>query len=327
MSDAAHIDSQAGRPKLTLPITPRTLNSVSSSNYEDTYGSHEESYNTDVVFRDTNEVDHDVCSPGKRDEHRRRFESFESWDSASDSCSSRDGALSDGVDEGNMLFMSYEASHELRELRATREVQHYGGMRVFRGLWGMVFYIGPHWYAILVMIGVILGIGFGFTFMLTPGLQLSETQQKLQKFIGTFLTMISLLTFLRCALVSDPGILQAYPEEANDTDDIGEEQWLPSHGMIYCRRCKVMQRKGTLHCEYCRVCIDEFDHHCPWIGKCVGGGNVTDFYIVEHYHPANIYRYRPLQLCDSDFVAFKKNWGGESSKGVRGSNADQVHTH
>lgn len=105
----------------------------------------QESYNTDVVFRDTNEVDHDVCSPGKRDEHRRRFESFESWDSASDSCSSRDGALSDGVDEGNMLFMSYEASHELRELRATREVQHYGGMRVFRGLWGMVFYIGPHW--------------------------------------------------------------------------------------------------------------------------------------------------------------------------------------
>lgn len=33
------------------------------------------------------------------------------------------------------------------------------------------------------------------------------------------------------------------------------------------------------HVRYCRVCIDEFDHHCPWIGKCVGGGNVTDFYV------------------------------------------------
>ncbi|KAF4670945.1 hypothetical protein FOL46_000567 [Perkinsus olseni] len=150
----------------------------------------QESFDNDRVFGDSDEVRLEAYPTGERDSHRKRFDSFESWDSASSSCSSRDDDSNDEMelDENGLIFMSFEASHEFREMRATREVQHYGRVRVFKGPLGVVLYIGPHWYAIIVMVGVIIGIGFGFAWMLTPRLEVSENQRKVQGLVGTILT-------------------------------------------------------------------------------------------------------------------------------------------
>ncbi|KAF4664733.1 hypothetical protein FOZ61_000572 [Perkinsus olseni] len=198
MSQKADGNYGAGPPKLTLPITPRTLDgaSSSSSGYQrgrDEEGSVDylrESFDNDRVFGDSDEVRLEAYPTGERDSHRKRFDSFESWDSASSSCSSRDDDSNDEMelDENGLIFMSFEASHEFREMRATREVQHYGRVRVFKGPLGVVLYIGPHWYAIIVMVGVIIGIGFGFAWMLTPRLEVSENQRKVQGLVGTILT-------------------------------------------------------------------------------------------------------------------------------------------
>ncbi|KAF4688167.1 hypothetical protein FOZ60_003117 [Perkinsus olseni] len=148
----------------------------------------QESFDNDRVFGDSDEVGLEAYPTGERDSHRKRFDSFESWDSASSSCSPRDDNLNDEMelDENGMIFMSFEASHEYREMRATREVQHYGRVRVFKGPLGVVFYIR---YAIIVMVGVIVVIGFGFAWMLTPWLEVSENQRKVQGLVGTILTV------------------------------------------------------------------------------------------------------------------------------------------
>ncbi|CAK58451.1 unnamed protein product (macronuclear) [Paramecium tetraurelia] len=46
----------------------------------------------------------------------------------------------------------------------------------------------------------------------------------------------------------------------------------------YCKVCKLIQSKETQHCQDCDICIQEFDHHCPWTGKCIGKGNIKQFY-------------------------------------------------
>jgi hypothetical protein len=37
--------------------------------------------------------------------------------------------------------------------------------------------------------------------------------------------------------------------------------------------------RDTKHCSECEVCIANHDHHCPWTSKCIGGGNIMQFYI------------------------------------------------
>ncbi len=33
------------------------------------------------------------------------------------------------------------------------------------------------------------------------------------------------------------------------------------------------------HCADCDLCVAYYDHHCPWVSKCIGGNNLTRFYI------------------------------------------------
>jgi hypothetical protein len=42
---------------------------------------------------------------------------------------------------------------------------------------------------------------------------------------------------------------------------------------------------GSHHCNYCDVCIVGYDHHCPWTSKCIGGNNLTRFYVFLFMTP------------------------------------------
>ena len=47
----------------------------------------------------------------------------------------------------------------------------------------------------------------------------------------------------------------------------------------YCKICRIVRKKKTVHCKDCNVCVIDYDHHCPWTGKCIGGKNLTFFYV------------------------------------------------
>eukprot|EP01068_Selenidium_serpulae_P002478 Selendium_serpulae@DN2487_c0_g1_i2.p1 len=47
---------------------------------------------------------------------------------------------------------------------------------------------------------------------------------------------------------------------------------------LFCEVCKLTPPAGSYHCEDCEVCIEGYDHHCPWTSKCIGKGNVCEFY-------------------------------------------------
>ncbi|KAF4658586.1 hypothetical protein FOL47_007913, partial [Perkinsus chesapeaki] len=181
MNGAAGDSSHIGPPKLLLPITPRTLDGISPSSGVESFEaeeSHEDRTNTQIFGDERLEEQNNL-----EDKSRRRVDSSESWESESVSSSSS----SSDIEEGQ-VSMSFEAAHEFREIRATKIVQHYGRIRVFRGPLGAVFYIGPHWYAVIVMASVIVGIGFGFSFWATPRLNMSEGKRWWQRFIGVLLT-------------------------------------------------------------------------------------------------------------------------------------------
>lgn len=48
--------------------------------------------------------------------------------------------------------------------------------------------------------------------------------------------------------------------------------------MIFCRICMVDTDQEAYHCEDCDVCIEEYDHHCVFFSKCIGGGNIYQFW-------------------------------------------------
>lgn len=47
---------------------------------------------------------------------------------------------------------------------------------------------------------------------------------------------------------------------------------------MFCDVCGLTPPAGSHHCEDCEVCIEGYDHHCPWTSKCIGKGNVCEFY-------------------------------------------------
>ncbi len=47
----------------------------------------------------------------------------------------------------------------------------------------------------------------------------------------------------------------------------------------FCKACKILKTMDITHCYDCDVCIRGFDHHCPWTGKCIGEGNLKQFYL------------------------------------------------
>jgi hypothetical protein len=84
------------------------------------------------------------------------------------------------------------------------------------------------------------------------------------------------LSYLAVALCN-PGItlVNNCPEE--ELELLSEEQ--KKHKIRYCRRCDIKVKRGTRHCRECDVCVEGYDHHCPWTSKCIGRGNIIQFYI------------------------------------------------
>lgn len=49
-------------------------------------------------------------------------------------------------------------------------------------------------------------------------------------------------------------------------------------GKFWCKYCLIVKEAQTEHCSDCMVCIEEHDHHCVFFSKCIGGGNIYQFY-------------------------------------------------
>lgn len=149
----------------------------------------------------------------------------------------------------------------------------FGRIRVFRVL-GTVVFIGPHWYASIIMLASIIAVGGLFLVQVAPNRGFVHAAA------GTICTLLSIASFLQCAL-ADPGILRPWPNGHEGLPKVsGREplQLIPSSGRRSCNACGIVQPKGCLHCEFCEVCVSEYDHHCPWMSKCIGGKNLSAFY-------------------------------------------------
>jgi len=139
---------------------------------------------------------------------------------------------------------------------------------------GGVVYIGPHWYCCFVMLTFILGVGVFFV----SGMSVEDNP--LPTYGGVLATMLSTITFIRCAL-SDPGVVR---KKASAQDammlETGSSSSPPESDRYdrQCNFCNLEAPRGSAHCEFCEVCIVGFDHHCPWMGKCIGKNNLCKFY-------------------------------------------------
>ena len=84
------------------------------------------------------------------------------------------------------------------------------------------------------------------------------------RILSSILFSVLQLSYTYCG-IKDPGII--FP---NFEIDLGETGYCPK-----CGACR-----GGTHCSLCDVCIAGHDHHCGFIGKCVGQGNLTSFYVL-----------------------------------------------
>ena len=48
----------------------------------------------------------------------------------------------------------------------------------------------------------------------------------------------------------------------------------------YCEKCNLDMDNRTEHCSDCQVCISKMDHHCIFFSKCIGAGNMIQFYVT-----------------------------------------------
>lgn len=138
-----------------------------------------------------------------------------------------------------------------------------------------IAYVGPHWYCSLVMLSFILGVGGAFCYAAL------QSGGKWLLGSGGLATLLSTVTFLRCAL-ANPGVLKAAIECEALSDLGGENNDAARHTRATssgrrCKTCNLVQPRGCSHCEFCQVCVEGFDHHCPWMGKCIGRGNMCAF--------------------------------------------------
>ncbi|CAD8144488.1 unnamed protein product [Paramecium pentaurelia] len=120
--------------------------------------------------------------------------------------------------------------------------------------------IGPHWPLFIFAFLLFFLMGGLFIF-----LRISD-----DPFIFYSTLIISInqcISYLIVGLIN-PGVANI---ERNDLEKNSQKTW-------YCKVCKLIQAKETQHCQDCDVCIQEFDHHCPWTGKCIGKGNIKQFY-------------------------------------------------
>lgn len=60
---------------------------------------------------------------------------------------------------------------------------------------------------------------------------------------------------------------------------------LPEQERKKCSKCIMTVPRHARHCSDCDVCIAHYDHHCPWTSKCIGGGNLVQFYVFLAWTP------------------------------------------
>ena len=49
---------------------------------------------------------------------------------------------------------------------------------------------------------------------------------------------------------------------------------------LFCEKCNHEMTDNMEHCMDCQVCIYNCDHHCVFFSKCIGKGNVYQFYFT-----------------------------------------------
>lgn len=63
-----------------------------------------------------------------------------------------------------------------------------------------------------------------------------------------------------------------------------------------CKKCGAEKTRDTHHCRDCDVCIKGYDHHCPWVSKCIGKGNLAQFYAFVTITPVYIILFMVLMM-------------------------------
>ncbi|CAD8047963.1 unnamed protein product [Paramecium primaurelia] len=123
--------------------------------------------------------------------------------------------------------------------------------------------IGPHWPLFICAFLLFLLIGCLFIF-----LRLND--DPLIFYTTLFVGINQCVSYLIVSLIN-PGIANIERIDIEKNQQTNQKTW-------YCKVCKLIQLKETQHCLDCDICIQEYDHHCPWTGKCIGKGNIKQFY-------------------------------------------------
>lgn len=158
------------------------------------------------------------------------------------------------------------------------------------------YFVGPHYLFSLVLEGIITFLALFFKFIIDD-MHLPWYHY----FIISFCWIATTLAFGKC-IITDPGVLPEcegnIPKKTRTVTDIccpamdsdDDEYYIeePMEDVVtgqtrmrrkrFCKICNVVQKKGVIHCESCDTCISGYDHHCPWTSKCIGGGNLSEFY-------------------------------------------------
>ncbi|CAI2380593.1 unnamed protein product [Moneuplotes crassus] len=115
----------------------------------------------------------------------------------------------------------------------------------------------PYCICLLVCVGAVSFVQL----LLLYNFQTSKWPLKLIGYLILFICDSSLLGTMLC----NPG----HPNQ---------KPGLPTDRRI-CKICNIPRRdKLSYHCDDCDKCCDGYDHHCPFMGKCIGKGNIIQFY-------------------------------------------------
>ncbi|CAD8056550.1 unnamed protein product [Paramecium sonneborni] len=123
--------------------------------------------------------------------------------------------------------------------------------------------IGPHWPLFICAFLLFFFIGGLFIII--------RFNENPLIFYTTILVGINQCVSYIIVSLINPGVANVERNDNEKNQDNSQKTW-------YCKVCKLIQAKETQHCLDCDICIYEFDHHCPWTGKCIGKGNIKQFY-------------------------------------------------
>ncbi|KAM3138404.1 hypothetical protein pb186bvf_009490 [Paramecium bursaria] len=133
-----------------------------------------------------------------------------------------------------------------------------------------IFILGPHWTLFVAAYSIFTV----FAYMLIKRLYFLGQDPT----FGIFISVAHLIMYFIMG-ISEPGISDNQLNEkfASLVNDLAIRPQ-KTH-MWYCYKCQCIQPERSYHCDFCEVCIKNYDHHCPWTGKCIGEGNIIQFYI------------------------------------------------